>query len=367
MLSFGRRAFVSALFVSSVFVGITGDAAAQPSSFTGRRLGKNRYGEEVKVTREVGNGFTDRWQAIAAARLTGSEAVLVKTRDGKLHALATTANAFGGLTPADDSEVREIMPLASPKNAVSPKGGNVDEPFAALALGLEAKEVNITFRQENRLAGVVNVNAGLPASIGGTHGAIGAKDEDFRLNAATAIEINRALFLKNDPRVPAAAFFHETVHHADYELAQRWVKKYIETKRIDSKLFDGKRDRAFLPWLLEQKGLSDADAATISDVAAKVPGATEARAYVRTFIAASQAGAFDIARDTLRVYAQRIASQQPPTGDYVPAALRAEMNAAYQSLDANGQRQFKSALIEAQKGAPSSWITRFELGSSRRS
>lgn len=360
MLSFRSvRLFVSSAVVACLVSGFSSDASAQPSSsFVGRRLGKNRYGEEVKVTREVGAGFTDRWQAIAAARLTGSEAVLVRTRDGKLHALATTANAYGGITPADDGEVTAILPLPSPKDAAA-TNDEVDVRFAARMLGVEPNEVRLTSMQEDRKPGVVNANARLDVRIGGTHGSVGARNQGFTPFAPTAIEINRSLFSKRDAREPSAAFFHENVHRADYELAQRWVKAFIADRRMNPELFDA-RVPVFRTWLLKQTNAADAE--TVVDVAQQLQNSTEARAYVRTFIAATQAGAYDVARETLRVYAREVAPKQRPSAESVMLGLRAELDAELRSLDAEGQKKLRAAFADAVKGAPSSWLTEFELG-----
>lgn len=343
MFSFGRRMFVSSALVACVLAGATGEAQAQrpssSSSFVGRRLGRNRSGEEVKVTREVGAGYVERWQAAAAARMTGSEAVLVKTRDGKWHACATTANAYGGITPADDGEVGELRPLASPRYLADLKKSNSDKTWIALVLGLEEKDVETRRSSIDRKAGVVNVPAKLPYP--GTHGPERSATEGFRVDVPTAIELNRSLFDELDAPKAAAVLFHESIHLADYELAKRAAQK--------------------------RGPLSPADAQTAADIALRANATTEARAYVRTFIAALQAGADRLAQEHLVTYVKnlgRTGGHAPPTPGPVTEELRADLDKARASLDAKGKSDFDQAMKAAKSVAPKAWL--FERAPGRR-
>lgn len=341
MLSFGRRVFVSSALAACVFTSMAADARAESSSFTGRRLGRNRHGEEVKVTREVGTGYALRWQAAAAARMTGSEAVLVKARDGKWHACATTANAFDGITPADDTDVRELRPLASPRNLGDLKKRTPDKAWIALVLGLEEKEI-ATWRSSNdRKAAFVNVTANLPYP--GTHGPESSSGEGFSADAATAIELNRSLFQNVDVPRAAAVLFHETIHLADDDLAKRAARQR-STRDLD-------RD----------------DAQIALDIAVRAHGTTEARAYVGTFIAALQAGAGDLAEEQLLTYVKRLGVRdgvpEPKEGP-VTQALRSDLGKARASLDAKGKRDFDEAMRAAKRAAPKAWI--FDRASGRR-
>lgn len=369
MLSLGRRVFVSSALVASLFAGSSREAAAQrsSSSFAGQRLGKNRYGEEVKVVREVGSsGYDDRLQATAAARMTGSEAVLVRTRDGKWHALATTANAYGGLaSAADDSEVRELVPLPSTKGIAAARKNGVDVAYIALVLGVDTKEINLTFMKNQREARFINVNAKLDpqGDILGAHGPEKAPYQELKPGIRTAIELNRLLFERGDPRAASAVLFHEASHRADYELAQRWVQAY---ERQEGSFKPG---RHFAEWLSKRtpRLLARDEAQTVIEITNGADGATEARAYIGTFIAAMQAGAPDLAREQLLTYARRIAGRIPPTGEYVPAALRSDLETAYRSLDDSGKRQFDAAFAAVKTAASSTWIAKFEHGAAKRS
>jgi hypothetical protein len=91
--------------------------AKAASAFAGMRIGVNQYGEEVRVKREVGStqGYDDRLQAIAVARLGGADpSVVVQSTDGKWHALETTANFYEGkMTTAADTPTLAVYGLPS--------------------------------------------------------------------------------------------------------------------------------------------------------------------------------------------------------------------------------------------------------------
>lgn len=331
MLSFGRRVFVSCALAACAVAAMPADAHAQSSSLVGRRLGRNRYGEEVKVTREVGAGYANRWQAAAAARMTSSEAVLVKTRDGKWHACATTANAYAGITPADDSEVRELRPLASPKNLAELKTTTGDKAWIALILGLDEKEIETGRSSIDRKAGFVNVTGNM--TYPGSHGPERSGSPGFSPTTATAIELNRSLFVNVDAAKIAAVLFHETVHLADYELAKRAAS-----------------DRRAM--------LAADDAQVAADIPVRAFGSTEARAYVGTFIAALQAGAGDLAQGHLLLYVRTLGSAEAPTPLEGPVTqeLRSDLEKARASLDAKGRSDFDKAMKAAKQAAPKAWI-----------
>src|SRR5512133_1309322 len=90
--------------------------APKGSTFAGMQLGKTRDGEDVHVKREVGSmqGYDERLQAIAVARLNKAEpAAVVQGYDGKWHALETTVNFYGGLSPAADTPTQAVYGLPS--------------------------------------------------------------------------------------------------------------------------------------------------------------------------------------------------------------------------------------------------------------
>jgi hypothetical protein len=314
----------------------------------------------VKVTREVGSGYDDRWQAAAAARMTASEAVLVRARDNKWHACATSANAYGGMAAADNGDIREIVPLTSYQGIVGAKRTGSDEAHFASVLGLREGEVKPQRSSLDREARFVNVNPKL--AYPGVHGPERQDSERFDPNAPTAIELRRSLF-DGDPRMTNAVLFHEASHRADYALAQRWAKAY----RATGGGFDD--SRAFVQWLFKRDGLSRDDAQTVADVIAKAHGSTEARAYVGTFIAAMQAGAYDAARDQLVTYAKGLSRGDVPrpVGEIVPTALRSDLDNAYRALDATGRTKMKDTIDEAKKHGKGTWLVDINVGAARRS
>lgn len=357
-VSFNRRRFVASALALFVFAGGSA-ASSDAAAFAGQRLGKNRNGEEVKVVREVGSraGYEDRLQAIAVARMAGAEpAVVVKGRDARWHALETTANAAAGLaSAADNIDIRELVPLPSSRG-LSGVGKTNEAPkaYLARALGLEAREVEPTASSSSRDARFININAKLVPR--GLHGPEKTANEPFAPEKKTAIELNRSLFERGDPREASSVLFHEVVHRLDYELTQRWATAYTrETGRI---FMPGP---LFVKWLFERnpRVLPRDDAQTVADVAAGANGSTEARAYVGTFIAAMQAGAYEVAREELVTYARGLGrSIDLPGEDIVPAALRRDLETAYRALDTNGKKQFDAAFTAVRKAAPETWIAK---------
>jgi hypothetical protein len=365
MLSFGRRVFVSSALVACFFAGAAGDAHAQPSvsSFTGRRLGRTRSGEEVKVTREVGSGFVDLWQAAAAARMTGSEAVLVLGRDAKWHACATSTNAYGGITPADDTDVRELRPLVSPNGLAALRKTMNEKAYAALVLGIPEKQLNDPPSPGSRKAGFVNITPRLPTP--GSHGPILTSEEEFLHKSETAIEIDLDLVITGDPRKAAAVLFHETIHLADYKLAQHWANAYQASGHYVMQ--DLKYQGPLVKWLGEQRGkLSPEDAQMVADTIVKQNGSTEARAYIGTFIMAINAGAQDVAQEMIVTYVKRAGRAIPllPEGA-LRDDLRADLDKARKALDAKGKGDFDKAMRAAKEANPKAWI--FERAANRRS
>ena len=361
MFSFGRRMFVSSALAFCAFAAMATDAHAQSSSLVGQRLGRNGSGQEVKVTREVGSGFASRWQASAAARMTGSEAVLVKTRDGKFHACATSANALDGFKPADYSGIAELIPLVSPASVAGGRAGRSDTAYFASVFGVDEAQIRTQRSETARDPGVINVVAKLPYP--GMHGPENQLDQGFKLGARSGIQIDRGYIEKKDARFAASVLFHEASHLEDYELAQRWAEKYSrETSR--STLADRS---SFMTWLMDGKrGLPKDDARTVADTVLGAHGSTEARAYIGTFIVALQAGAGDVAKTQLVTYAKTDAFQQPPPA-IVQDALEKDHDRAYGTLDAQGKKDFDASIAAAKSANPKAWISNYKRGSGRRS
>jgi hypothetical protein len=365
--------------VALVFLLIAGRAGAQTSVFVGTRVGKSSHGEDVRVKREIGSasGYDDRLQAIAVARMSGADpTVVVKGNDGKWHALETTANFYGGGSSADNTYVREIFGLPSNRSIAevqrkveaAKSKGDVDALsrerrfLASLVFGVDEKEILQIASSSSREAGRINVTANLGADVAGQHGAEKAPSEEFKKGTRTAIEVSLALL--DAPAEAAAVLFHETSHRLDYELAQAWASRYEgDTRRTFSS------GRVFTEWLMKRdaKVLSRADAELCSDVADGANGATEARAYVRTFLAALQAGAPDVAAKQLRLYAggltgdaQRRQRINPPTGAYVATALEAELETAYRGMSKQEKASFDSAFAAIKQKYPGAWISKFD-------
>ena len=377
-----RRAFLVGLGAVGClsFAAPARPAHAQGATvLVGTRVGANRHGEDVRVKRSVGapSGYPHRLQAIAVARMAGAEpAVVVRGLDDRWHPFEVTANFYGGGTSADNTYVREIYGLPSSvgldeerRRVAAMVGGSDAEgavrasrALAARILGVEVAEIEPIASSSSRKADKINVNATL-TEVDGTHGPASSNDEAFVKGQKTAIEIRRGAL--DSTESVAATLFHEVQHELDYELTQRLADRYeAETRRPFT------RGPTFTTWLLKRdaKTLPRADGELASDIADSTNGSTEATAGVLTFLAAMDAGATAVAAKKLEAYAAaltgvpRVRPQRynPPTGPYVIAALKVELETAYRRMSPDRKRAFDGAFATIKRSYPSAWISGFD-------
>lgn len=377
-----RRAFILGLAAAALVSVAAPERAAHAQGagvLVGTRVGANRYGEDVRVRRSVGapNGYPHRLQAIAVARMAGAEpAVVVRGLDDRWHPFEVTASFYGGGTSADNSYVREIYGMPSSagldeerRRVAAMVGGSDAEgavrasrALAARILGVDVTEIELIGSSSSRKADKININATL-TDVDGTHGPASSNDEAFVKGAKTAIEIRRGAL--DSTGSVAATLFHEVQHDLDYALTQRLADRYeAETRRPFT------RGPTFTMWLLKHdaKTLPRAEGELASDVGDGANGSTEATAGVRTFIAALDAGATAVAGKKLEAYAAaltgvpRVRPQRynPPTGPYVVAALKVELETAYRRMPADRKRAFDAAFATIKRSYPSAWISGFD-------
>lgn len=360
------------------------------SLFAGTRVGTNRYGEDVRVTRELGSvkGYDDRLQAIAVARMAKAEpAAVLQGTDGKWHAVETTANFFGGGTAAD-GPTRAVFGLASRADmdaleqelqatnkalkglssqspefkTLTTKRAELREKMAQVVFGVGKEEVNEVATSTSRKADVINVNQELakPSSrVDGLHGPVGARDGDFDPSRETAIEVSASTL--DTPSRAQSVLFHEASHRDDTDLARTWVQKYEKSGHT----FVSSQTGPFKEWLAKQQ-LSPANRELAYSVVNQDGAQSEARAHVHAFLAALDAGAPEAAAAQLKGYAAGLASKQDPiaslpTGSEVEKALTAELKAAWKDMSAEQRAQFKAAVAQAKAANPSAWVSRLDL------
>jgi hypothetical protein len=368
---------------------------ADASTFVGMQLGVNGYGEAVVVKREIGSlrGYDDRLQAIAVARLGGAEpAAVVQGRDGRWHALETTAVFHEMRFRSNDTPTRAAYGLPSgaamdrqrqhiaglerelgalddatwPRRSIEDKRGellkdlsNANRQLASLILGVPESEVQLNRRSNDRTPGMVNIT-GQPGqgSAGAAHGAVGG-DGTFDPKVKTAFEINRSE-LANPVRAQAA-LFHEVTHLKDHQFAQSWVQRYVDSGRIF--VAGAMGEPALRAWLaphVKAGHLSKAEAELVLDQASNRNSTTEARANVRTFMALLQSHSPQRATQELVAYAKALPPGRqydaPPTGSAVTAGLRAELKAEYARMSPEQRTHYDAAVAAAVKANPNAWI-----------
>ena len=227
-------------------------------------------------------GYPDRWQAIAVARLAKAEPVAVVQRGDTKQWCAVEATApfatglVGAVAKGGDTTtgmstglvaVHGIPSLAGLPSAIervkvlkkrqaellaTQPGSKAEEKALdaekdkvredlgrenlrrmALILGVAETEIQWNRSSIGRSAGKVNVT-GMPdsESHGGAHGPVaGQKDFSFNLDLVSAIEIDENQF-DHLSRV-WSTLFHETHHLMDLKLAQDWIRTYqTETNRF---------------------------------------------------------------------------------------------------------------------------------------
>jgi hypothetical protein len=395
-------------------------------------LGTNNAGKPVKAIREVGGtqGYDDRLQAISVARLGKAEpAAVVFAADRKWHALETSVafevgpasgvaktTAFSvvhglpsmaGLAAAEQQIVDLTAKLGrldgleneyktDPEFRRAVKGSNIPIPQAieaerqktrqwlaqarktraAVILGVAESEINfIRSITSGRTAQQVNVvethQKGTP---GGGHNPLGGGLE-FQEGLGSALSIDQPEL--DNPARAQAVLFHEAQHRSDWDFAQAWIAKYrTDTGRLWVKGQAGRKP--FEEWLNGQVKLgrlSKADVELVVMETLDSSAYTEARANVRSFLAALQAGDSDGARRELVGYAHALKSTKsggggqyssPAPKSEVQKALVAELKAAYAKMTTVMQRQYDAIVAAAIAEYPGAWITELPVGSGRR-
>jgi hypothetical protein len=250
--------------------------------------------------------------------------------------------------------------LKSHSGDVATKLNDAKQHLYALILGVDDGEVLLNRTSFGRKAGKININTELvKTSKLGAHGRESKQDEAFEPGVKSAFELNPNAFAT--PALAQTVMFHEVTHLQDYELAQRWVAKYQEK----STFVLGPGQKYFDEWLRGQTNAADAQ--LVTDIAAGVQSTTEARAYVRTFIAAFDVGASVEATLQLVTYAKGMkASTIPsPTAEQknpVVAQLIAELAAYRQRLGRTEKKAFDAAVAAAVKEYPKSWLAAIKRG-----
>ena len=367
-------------------------AAPTPERFVidGRLLGWNQSDEQVRVKREVGGtqGYDDRLQAIAVARLAKAEpAAVVQDRNKKWHAVEITANFEAGparMAPSaleasavedtpflavyglpsltgieqsrrrvdelktklvrldaleqewksdpefrksvEGSDIPFLTTIREERERTSQNLAQANQVRARSVLGVPESDIRIAASLSGRTAGKVNI-IGSPeeSSPGGGHSPMGGATA-FEEGLASAFWIDLP---ELDKARAAETMFHEVSHIKDWELAQEWIRNYkTETKRLFVKGNAGRKP--FEDWLnaqVKKARLTKADMELLIMETSDDSAYSEARANVRSFLADLQAGAPDLATKALVGYANAL-KPRSQGGQYASPAPKSEVKAA---------------------------------------
>lgn len=341
----------------------------------------NAAGESVSVKQVLGSktGYASRYEAIAAARMSGTDTGFVVQKDGRWYAVEADKSGTGNKTTSSENGLDAVQALPpynedgiaslrkDLKQAIA--DGDVDRvkslrlTLASALFGVPESEIAMIRSSSDRVAGKINI-LDLPEGELGDHGPEHDAGEEFTPGKKTAIELDRDLLL-GETGNPLGVLFHESSHQADYELAQQWVGAYEKDtgKRfVPSK--DG--DAAFTTWLdahasgKKKPAISRADAAVVTDATRRgVNGNTEARAYLGAFLGALEAGSPEAAKDQLLTWAKGQPRRIPTPGLSVENEMFRKMETAYRSMSKDQKAAFDAAMTEAQK-LPDSPLARFD-------
>lgn len=383
-------------------------------TFADLPLGTNASGTVVKAKRVLGSeqGYDDRWQATAIARLAKAEpAAVVQRRDTKLWCAVEITAPFaagqvgtaakGGDSTTDRSteiidtfglpslaalpqaieNVKRLKQRTAELAATQPKDkaeaatldaekDKVREQLLrenlrrmALTLGVAESEIQWNRSSIGRSSGKINVT-GMPdpKSPGAAHGPVaGQKSFDFSPELVTAIEIDENQF--DDLGRAQSDLYHETHHLMDIQLAKDWIRKYeTEAKRIWVAGPPGVKP--FMEWLNAQvtlKRLTAGDVELIIDETLDASGTTEARSNIHTFLAVLKLGDGARALKELQAYARALKPggqyASPPGKSPVVTELVAELKAAYKQMSKTAQADYRAAVTAAISENPQAWIT----------
>ena len=284
------------------------------SAFTGAVLGTDRNEKQILVKREVGEtqGYDDRLQAIAVARLTKAEpSAVAQDRNGKWHAFETASGI--NVEDASANDPRASVKAASvPFKGVSilPSLAGIDEsrkrvdelkaklvrldkleadwksdptfrelvkgsdkPFleaieverentkkrlqqanqtrAEYIFGVPGSEISFNIHSSQRVPGKINLTAepDRGATSDARHGPVaGQGGIDFRPGLITAFDIDAKDL--DTPERAQGALFHEVSHLKDYELAQQWVARYQQ--ETGHMFVGGPGLKPFMDWINDQ-------------------------------------------------------------------------------------------------------------------
>lgn len=334
-------------------------------------LNTNAAGERVTAKKVLGasDGYNTRYEAIAAARMTGSDTAFVVEKDGRWFAVEAdkpigkgnaTSSENGlqhveGLPPYDEQRIASLRSeLQTAIDAGDAKQINAKRlELASELFGVPESEIALIRSSGDRKEGKINV-IDLPAGTSGQHGPEQDQGEEFTPGKKTAIEIDHEALMGtgNDP---LGVLFHESSHQRDYELAQKWVS--VWEKESGKKFVPSENgDPRFTAWLDKRVAdtkkkpvLSRADMMVVTDATRRgVNGNTEARAYLGSFIGALQAGNPKAAKDQLLTWVKGQPGRIPSPSLQLENAMFRELEKAYRAMPKDQRDAFDAALKEAQ-------------------
>ncbi|MFO0722606.1 MAG: hypothetical protein U1E65_02405 [Myxococcota bacterium] len=349
---------------------------APAPSIAGAKVG------DATVTRTLGDpsGYADRYQAYAAARMSGADnAAVIMDKSGKWRAVqldkqipteARTPSAdvpwAAGLVPEDPKKIEALRGKIQGLLDRQREGERIDgaelgslrKQLASQVFGVPESEINIMRSSNDRKAGFLNLNTAL-ASDAEARGRLGPErspDGAFNPRKDPAVEIDaseiegsykRGKGWSNTPVDSSrAVFFHEATHEAVYMTTQKYVAEWEAKGNHFTE--SGGEDLGFRNWMMNRKDVDWATRLTVINTASSNFADTETRAHFGAFRAAIAAGSPEAAKDQLMTFARYKASAPQQVTD----AELAECERLYKTLPKDMQKAFDDAFAAAKAVNP---------------
>lgn len=333
-------------------------------------------GLDIKIVKSFSppGGFDNKFQATAAAKMSGSEnAVVVQDSTGKWFAVQSSlridskdfsVNDWGSVQSArggfDQGTYDDLRQKAREATTDSEKAA-AWKTLAAYTYGVDESEINVITSHAQQDPDKININIGAtPKGSEGEDGLtanVGTGTAEFKPGAKSAIEVNQSAFY--DSRHAQGTLMHEGTHLEHNHQAQKLYDEFSSDPKKGKKSFDD--------WMKDHKPKIDAETqALVSEVvASKSTKNTEAVAHFNAFTS-------DLtARDTSATPSKTekvmladelngVATKAKPD-EAVLKAETAKLQKFYDALPETDKAKFKAAFAETARAHPGSWVNELKL------
>ena len=328
------------------------------------------------------DGYASRFEAVAIARLLDSSAAMVvQDANGRWHAVKTnfamdsapsiamSEHPLRSLEPIGRLDPGAFELLKQDVRAATTAEERIAayRRLAAATFGVRPEEIAVILQGDARVEGKINVNLSPDFDAAGRLGAAGDPGH-FVPGLPSATELGPDAF--ENPHRAFSVLLHEEIHAGHYRAAQERYAEYAKTDKTPTVA-------EFETWVTaradtESRALKGAEqkiavwdeAMTIGGIAGDRLAATEAHAYLGSFMTTLSGGTpehVEAATAELLTYGGALGSSKVavPNGQ-TQEALFDQLERFYQSLPESQRGAFDTALATAASAHPRSWVSSFK-------